>query len=1233
MRAPGQSVTWLRALGRRPDILVGLAKFALVSVVFWLTPLHLRSVDRVIFNHLADSFGAGALSAALTVFAFLLLRRAPLAPRRTLGWGWGFIVAVSAVGLLFAYAHPSRTSTSWMLQALLLSTLAWTVLLALLLPGLGLVRWRDLVGAGGELVRDWAGIFLHLLAGGYLLAIVRVYSPIVHDPLLLKMDASLGWRGVEAIAGWTSTHPAALFLTEYTYPLLGFFVASVAALLHLAGARAALRRYLLAVILVPLFGITCYWVLPAVGPCYAFPSLLAPGAAADSAAQTLRASVLAGADTMPFRSSVARNVMPSLHTAFTLVALIGAWRHGRRWFLLSLPLGFTQVATTLTYGVHYVVDLIAAVPLAVLCWALAEAGARRFPPGDAAPLAALGGNSERRDRRVLTLAAALVASVAALVAWGAAAPVSPLLAWPLSVGIVAAPAVAAVRLFSTTRSTAPVTAPPGPAPVPPVAPARLLAGAVFCTGATALVLQQVAEKYLSTLLGASRPAATLVLAVFFAGLALGAALCPKRAAGAGRRLAALELFVAAWCVLLAFGFFAVDRALGEWLAAHDHSAWTLTAARGAVATLWLLPPTLAMGAQLPTLAAVLTALPGLSVAALPRFYALNLAGACAFAFGAPVVLFNLVGANGALVFTAVLGGLVGLALWSGLPHVRTGRAAAPLPPPAPPPFASPAAPRLPALGLAFASGFAFFALEVVWFHLIGAVCGASTYSFSLLLGVVLLALALAGRSAARGDLPPLTHTAAALALALVLGSAAWPWAGRTLAALAGGLGLESFWAGELLKTAVVSAVVLPSALLLGRIFPRLLRDAGDGTAVGRLSVANILGSVGGAIAAGLVFIPRLGAERTLWLAAVLPAIAALTRFRTLPGLHRGLALAALALAAALPPWDRLALTRGHGVYLNSGLPADSELAWFREDFTAGFVTVATRTDGRGRTVRTLLQNGKFDADDAGEVPAQVSFGFLAALHAPATERALVIGAGSGQTAAVVAQLGFRHLDIAELSPAHLAAARAEFAHLHHGVFDRPGVTVQVEDGRQLLLRSRTPYDVIQIELTSLWFAGATNLYSREFYALARSRLVAGGALVQWVQLHHLAPREIATILATARAEFLHVALWSAGHQACLVATTSPPRPNVTVWERWLRDPALAAARTATGLDSAEKLAATELLTAPQLDALLRRHAGAYGLNTDRNRWIEFQSPKYYLSRFDHRAANLRWLTSRPPAAP
>lgn len=65
----------------------------------------------------------------------------------------------------------------------------------------------------------------------------------------------------------------------------------------------------------------------------------------------------------------------------------------------------------------------------------------------------------------------------------------------------------------------------------------------------------------------------------------------------------------------------------------------------------------------------------------------------------------------------------------------------------------------------------------------------------------------------------------------------------------------------------------------------------------------------------------------------------------------------------------------------------------------------------------------------------------------------------------------------------------------------------------------------------------------------------------------------------------------------------------------------------------EALARSELLTPPLLDALLKRDAGVHCLNTDRNRWLEFHSPKYHLDRRDHRTASLRCLESaKEPAA-
>ncbi len=52
-----------------------------------------------------------------------------------------------------------------------------------------------------------------------------------------------------------------------------------------------------------------------------------------------------------------------------------------------------------------------------------------------------------------------------------------------------------------------------------------------------------------------------------------------------------------------------------------------------------------------------------------------------------------------------------------------------------------------------------------------------------------------------------------------------------------------------------------------------------------------------------------------------------------------------------------------------------------------------------------------------------------------------------------------------------------------GVLDYPRVTVIHDDGRNALALSREQYDVISVELTSIWFAGAANLYSKDFYSI------------------------------------------------------------------------------------------------------------------------------------------------------
>src|SRR5437588_6337593 len=103
----------------------------------------------------------------------------------------------------------------------------------------------------------------------------------------------------------------------------------------------------------------------------------------------------------------------------------------------------------------------------------------------------------------------------------------------------------------------------------PVRAALVVLGALFAvTGCAGLLAEQCYEKLLVALVGASTPAAALVLAAYFLGLTLGALLYGRFAAGNRSPLRAyawLELTVALWSVLLALGATALLEALAPLL--------------------------------------------------------------------------------------------------------------------------------------------------------------------------------------------------------------------------------------------------------------------------------------------------------------------------------------------------------------------------------------------------------------------------------------------------------------------------------------------------------------------------------------------------------------------------------------------------------------------------------------------------------------------------------------------
>jgi len=411
--------------------------------------------------------------------------------------------------------------------------------------------------------------------------------------------------------------------------------------------------------------------------------------------------------------------------------------------------------------------------------------------------------------------------------------------------------------------------------------------------------------------------------------------------------------------------------------------------------------------------------------------------------------------------------------------------------------------------------------------------------------------------------------------------------------------------------------------------------------VGYVSTGNSLGCLAGTITGIFFLIPVLGSERSLKL--IILSVAAIgVLFLRREAANRKEALAGiagfavlLALAGAFH-WERLVLTSGINTYFGGVGPSAAvqgpdrslEMIFFHEDPQGGMTTVLqfTRRDN-GAQERVLLSNGKFEGSDDLEKQGLAQIGFVAipSLFVKHFDRALLIGLGTGHSALALARAGYQHIDVAEFAPGIVDAARTEFSRLNESVLSFPNVHLNIEDGRHVLLTGRgRDYDLITIEVASIWFAGATNVYSREFYHLARSRLRPGGVLQQWVQLHHISPREIDSAIATTRAVFPYVSFWFAGGQGMIVAGMEPQTRDaeretlVTGRMSSLihRDPA-DANRIARGLLQ------TQVATPPAIDRMIA--AGHPVINTDHNRWIEYATPRYNVSSEDWVARNLAAL--------
>jgi spermidine synthase len=435
-------------------------------------------------------------------------------------------------------------------------------------------------------------------------------------------------------------------------------------------------------------------------------------------------------------------------------------------------------------------------------------------------------------------------------------------------------------------------------------------------------------------------------------------------------------------------------------------------------------------------------------------------------------------------------------------------------------------------------------------------------------------------------------------------------------------GLSYFVATEALRFFIAFYLLIIPIFFLGISFPSLLNlfnrsRRQTGRSVGSIYAVNTVGSIAGAILAGFALLPLLGSYATLQLSATLNvALGFGFAFLILKPKRSwkmafAAALACAVLVAVFQPlaWDMKRLTRGTYVYFQRGWRPDKVL-YASEDVHGGLTTVIQSGDNR-----TLLTNGKFQGNNTGEITEQVRVALIPTLFTKAFDHALVIGLGTGGSLHTVAAFPFRRIDTVELAPSVVEAARTWFADVNRNVLDRdPRVHLSMADGRNYLLVSQDRYDLITMEVSSIWISGEADLYNKEFYQLCRSHLRERGVLQQWVQVHHMRPTDFFVILNTAAQVFPHVAFFLGPEQGLLIASSSPLDIDYDQIHAMEKIPSIRHELDVVGAHSMFSLLGEIVLYDQSYRAAISRFYQSGGLasdfvSTDAYPYLEYQTPK------------------------
>jgi predicted membrane-bound spermidine synthase len=773
------------------------------------------------------------------------------------------------------------------------------------------------------------------------------------------------------------------------------------------------------------------------------------------------------------------------------------------------------------------------------------------------------------------------------------------------------------------------------------------------TGATGLIYEVTWQRYLGNLLGSQAQASSLILSVFLGGLAVGygifGTLSRKQSPGELLRLCGLlELGIGGW----AFFFPSIYKLV--WNIAGLGVTFFIKDFFVTVALLGI--PTMLMGGTLPLLTQGLSFSRQESSKVHAIIYSANTGGAfvgCLTAgfllipcFGLP---FTMMGAS----LVNVVAGLLFLIISKKVNKYPTTNVATKSDGNLGSNQNFRSSSLYVGIAIAFIAGFYSLCLQTVFIRMFGISVGSSEYSFSIIVSVFILMLAIGAASlATKSTREPrlwLNQLILLLSLFMIGGLIEYAPYGAHVIRIAFSNSGVAFYAYHLALMIAVFALLLIPVGAMGRTMPLLFSAvkgdfSGLGSDVGILYGWNSIGCVCGTTLGGYVLLYVINLDSIY---KICLELVALTIVLSIPSLWTNqqrrcfVCLGFIVVSGAvwvLPSWNTLLLSTSFfrvqqetdvsykgalGMATAKGpLPNVSVIAYKDDPMTSVAVKKESAQDGRDY-MYSIIVNAKSDGATAGtdRVTTLLLAHLPALLYSGGTvTNAAVIGLGTGITAGALASYkSVKTVTTYEISPFVI-----KFLHLfdfaNGKLSQNREVSIVQGDAYRMLAGSTERFGIIVSEPSNPWVTGVDRVFSEEFYSLVRSRLSDDGVYSQWFHIYSIGEETFGLVLNTFGRAFEHTIVFSNGVDIILLGSRKPFELNTLLKNIESESEAFESLRNA-GFSDASSVIARELSLSPHTFS-------RYGVHTLEFPKLSFMGGKDF---FAGRQTDLVKLTHQPVA--